>query len=455
MKIIGSDFRLLGGFFAIIFLIAIIGIFGILEIQFLNRAVIELGEIYLPMQAATLGMKIDNSQYAMSIRNFVFWKNTRYLEAASSTADLKIIETTLLDFKKNLDQYAKFIRTQEQRDWLVKIKDYHNQLNILGDKIIKLAGNLDKAQDPKIIQNSINRTMIEFENSLFKIDDFLSDVVQKDNLRQINEQLKKTNMAKNRSVLMLGISLIMALIIGLLTAFSVFNNLKNERNRREHLVKRMIKLEEQERGDLSMEVHDQMGQDLSGLKIFLGVIDMKIQEEPVLAGRNFIQKELEESKKILTGLMQRMHNISELLRPSALDDVGLVDTVNGLLMQQKQVTGINYIFKNDNFRLNPKGEFSLALYRVIQEGLTNIARHSKAKNVEIDLESRDNICYLTIKDDGAGFDYSKFLKDRHKSSKLGLMGLEERIELLGGRMNIVAIPGKGTKISVELPISKV
>jgi signal transduction histidine kinase len=118
------------------------------------------------------------------------------------------------------------------------------------------------------------------------------------------------------------------------------------------------------------------------------------------------------------------------------------------------MTGMNYNYARPQEEIKISAEYSLTLYRVVQEALTNIAKYSTAKNVEISLEkTSDSVC-LGVSDDGVGFDYDAYLdqpaRRKDDKMKLGLQGLRERIELLGGKMIVGAEPGRGTRIDVVL-----
>jgi signal transduction histidine kinase len=287
-----------------------------------------------------------------------------------------------------------------------------------------------------------------FENRLYKIDEFIDGNIQKANLRSVEEQLCLAELAKARAIKFLIWSLILGLGFGGETAWLIYRNRKSEQERRKTLVRRMIRAEELERKNLSFQVHDQMGQDLSALMIYSDLIDKKIHTSPAEVKEDVLQ-----SKKILNRLIDKSHNIAEMLRPPALEEIGLVDTIAGLIFQYKHITPVEFTSNLPAKPLKLPAEYSLILYRVVQEGLTNIAKHSQAKKVEISLKKKGNTVYLSVVDDGVGFDYRQFPQRRRKEDKLrlGLLGLRERIELLGGIMTVNSSIGRGARLSVKLP----
>ena len=447
------DWRLAGGFSALLFLMVAIGGIGIFQIQFLSKSVDDLGKYYFPLQKAALEMRIDNSLYAMGIRNYIFWRSARYLEAAKDAANQEAINAARIGFQRQLASYSSFARTARQRQWIERVRVLEQELYGIGKKIIDSVNRLENTGgiQRRKIEDTINKLVMVFENKLYKIDEFIDGNMQKTNLKAVEEQLRLAELAKERAIRLLIWSLILGLGLGGETAYLIYRNHKNEQERRKKLVQRMIRAEELERQNLSFQVHDQMGQDLSALMIYSDLIDKKVN--PL---NQEVKEDILRSKKILSGLIDKSHNIAELLRPPALEEVGLVDTIAGLIFQYKHITPIKFSSNLTTEPLNLPGEYSLILYRVAQEGLNNIAKHSQAKKVKISLEKKANAVYLIVVDDGIGFNYEQPLVHRRKEDKLklGLLGLRERIELLGGKMTVNTAPGRGTKLIVKLPIKR-
>jgi len=443
------DWRLLGGFGALLFFIVVIGVIGILQIQFLSKTVDELGKSYLPMQRAVLEMKTDNGLYAMRIRNYIFWKNSKYLEAASAGSNLETISAAAEALEKDLAIYRSHIKSPEQQKWAQRVFVLQEELRGMGGKIIKLVDEMEESGstlDKKELNETINKTVMYFENKVYEINEFIEKNLEKNNLDEIREQLSAAEVTRNQALSVLGIALIIVLLIGGETAWFVHRDRRLEKERREKLVQKMIRIEEEQRRNLSMQIHDQMGQDLSGLKINLEIINSGLPQKD-----EKLKERINECKKILSGLIQKGHNISEFLRPPALEEVGFFDTIDALIMQHKQRTGIKFTYLKPKMGMDLSGEDSLFLYRVVQEGLTNIIKHSEAKKVSITLEVDKNVNRLLIQDDGVGFDYTQVLQERTMGGKLGLIGLEERAELLGGKMKIETTPGKGMRLMVQIP----
>ncbi len=434
-----------------LFLMVAIGCIGIFQIQFLSKSVEDLGKHYFPLQKAALEMRIDNSSYARGVRNYIFWRSARYLGAVKGAANREAISTARIDFQHQLVSYTSFARTAIERQWIEQVRKLEQELYGIGEKIINSADRLENTKGPKRekIEDTINKLVMVFENKLYKIDEFIDGNIQKTNLEAVEEQLRLAELAKKRAIKLLIWSLILGLGLGGETAWVIYRNHKSGQERRKKLVQKMIRAEELERQNLSFQVHDQMGQDLSALMIYADIIDKKLTPSNKEA-----KKDIAQSKKILSGLIDKSHNIAELLRPPALEEVGLIDTIAGLIFQYKPISSIKFSSSLPAKPLNLPGEYSLILYRVAQEGLTNIVKHSQAKKAKISLEKKGDTVCLTVADDGIGFDYRQPFARRRKEDKLklGLLGLRERTELLGGKMTVDTSPGRGTKLIVKLPV---
>jgi signal transduction histidine kinase len=221
---------------------------------------------------------------------------------------------------------------------------------------------------------------------------------------------------------------------------SIEGNLRAERK----LLKRLLDLQEKERGLLAYEIHDGFIQDLVGAKMLLESLRPGFPtDQPVLLAR---MDAIEASLRKAIGEGRRM--ISNL-RPLVIDDSGILAAIEYLINERQGPTSPEMSFRYDVtfVRLPPLLEG--ALFRIVQESLTNACRHSRATRVDVELIQQDERVLLTIRDNGIGFDRAKVPDDR-----FGLRGLVERARLFGGRSQIHSTPGTGTEVWVDLPINK-
>lgn len=445
--IIFKEKKLIFGFAVLILLTLAIGLFGISQIQRLNRRIEDLGKHNVRLEGAVLEMRVNNTIYAMGIRNYVFWKASRYLGAVPMAVNLNSILQAGEKFKKQLSIYRQSAYLAQQKEWADSISGSFNELLSLGARIVEITG---KNEGEKL-NDAANNLLMTFENRVYKIDEFLDSFMGKANLQEVEQQLFFSRANKDQAVFFLRLSLISALVIGILIAFLVYHRRIQEHNYRQQLFNRMINIEEGERKKLSTAIHDEMGQGLSALKIYLGLLSQELYGSP-----EELKSKVEECKKITSDLIEKSHNISFLLRPPDLDEVGLLESLESLLLESKHLTGVEYIFQKPIESLELSLECSLLVYRITQELLTNMAKYSKAKNVEVGIKKNAGCVELFYHDNGQGFDYNqvahKFLRRQEDKFRLGLLGLKERVEVLDGSMFINSSLGKGMSVSVRLPI---
>jgi signal transduction histidine kinase len=350
-------------------------------------------------------------------------------------------------FKRHLNLYRQNAYLNVQKEWSGQAGLAFDELFALGKKIIQLVDQGETAKVPE----TVNGLLMNFENRVYKMDEFLDNSMGKSILQEAQRQMVLARAHKEQAILFLKISLALALIVGSLIALAVYRRRIKERLYRQDMFNRMMNIEEDERSRLSNAVHDEMGQDLSALKIYLGVIQQGLVNLSPDA-----EDKIKQCKEIITGLIEKSHNIAFLLRPPDLDEVGLVESLEALLLEYKHLTGIDYRYEKPGAFFELSAEYSLLFYRITQELLTNMAKHSQAKHVELKLVRKANSAELSYADDGQGFDYNAVIKHpfrrREDKLRLGLLGLQERVELLDGRMHINSNVGKGTNIMVVLPI---
>jgi signal transduction histidine kinase len=147
-----------------------------------------------------------------------------------------------------------------------------------------------------------------------------------------------------------------------------------------------------------------------------------------------------------------IHKLIYDLRPSLLDHLGLPAAIHWLAETRLEANGIRVQLEEDPDLGRLPQEVEIALFRVVQEALSNILRHSGARNVAISLRKRDGYLDLSVEDDGVGFDLEEIVHGPDTSRGLGLLGMAERVQLLGGQFDIVSAPGEGTRIHAQIPL---
>jgi two-component system sensor histidine kinase UhpB len=204
-------------------------------------------------------------------------------------------------------------------------------------------------------------------------------------------------------------------------------------------------MREEERTRLSRQVHDELGQLLTGLKMDLRWLAKRVDpaaspaESPVLA-------RLAAAGELVDSAMKTMHNIALELRPSVLDTLGLPAALRDESRRFEERTGVSAVVRADDASL-PNPTVATQLFRIFQELLTNVARHAKASTLRVDFDGRGGEWVLRVEDDGVGFRCDEWTL----RSSLGLLGMKERAELLGGTFHIESTLGGGTVATVLVP----
>jgi signal transduction histidine kinase len=214
-----------------------------------------------------------------------------------------------------------------------------------------------------------------------------------------------------------------------------------EANEQLHVLsRRLLNVQEDERRHLARELHDQMGQVLTAVKI-------DIQGAQGLEERTAIVRCLDGSIADLDRLLQQMRQLSLELRPTLLDDLGLLPALRWYLDQQARRGGLRVKFFADPALERVDEATETACFRVAQEALTNVLRHARAQTVNLELHRVEEAMHLEVRDDGIGFDVLTA-----QSASLGLFGMRERVTLLGGEFDFKSAPGNGTEVHAFFPM---
>ena len=210
--------------------------------------------------------------------------------------------------------------------------------------------------------------------------------------------------------------------------------------------RRLMEVQEEERQRIARELHDQIGQVLTAVQINLHGIQLVCNTPETSA-------QVQDSIRVLDEALDQVRNLSLDLRPSLLDDLGLVTALRWYADRQAQRTGVRaeVVTKlRDTVRFSR--ELETACFRIAQEALTNVARHAQAKRVWVRLQRNETDLLLKINDDGVGFDVSALRKRAPSAATLGLQGMEERAHAVGGTIEIDSAPLKGTVICCRFPL---
>lgn len=218
---------------------------------------------------------------------------------------------------------------------------------------------------------------------------------------------------------------------------------------REVLRRQLLGAQEEERRRIARELHDQMGQNLTALNLGLkSLLDTDRRSDKLRS----IVRPLQE---LATQTARDLHRVALELRPAALDDLGLVKAVRNLTETWSIRCGIEVDLEASRYRstgISP--EIETTIYRIIQEALNNVAKHSGAKRVSLVLSRTTDNVQAIIEDDGCGFDVTRASSAANDRGRLGLLGIQERLGNVGGNLNVESVPGRGATLIVRIPVSK-
>ncbi|MBI4796793.1 MAG: PAS domain S-box protein [Deltaproteobacteria bacterium] len=214
------------------------------------------------------------------------------------------------------------------------------------------------------------------------------------------------------------------------------------------LTSQILTAQEDERKRISRELHDELGQSLTVLKLNLRAAGRHVLEPPG------VKEELGQMALYLDEVIDKVRRLSRALSPAILEDLGLPPALNYLVNEFSRYYEIDHDFDLDDLdRLFPK-EAQIIIFRIFQESLTNIARHAQAKKVRLAIQQSDEAVLFEVEDDGQGFEVSQVLSRPSMEKGLGLAALSERAKMLGGTLQINSQKGRGTRVTCAIPVRR-
>jgi signal transduction histidine kinase len=203
---------------------------------------------------------------------------------------------------------------------------------------------------------------------------------------------------------------------------------------------RLVDAQETERRSISRELHDEIGQSLGALLVDLGRLSATLPSD-----RPEVKAQLENMKSVAERTVDAVRNIALLLRPSMLDDLGLVAALEWQGREVSRRSAVEVEVQSESVPDNLPDEHKICIYRLVQEALNNAVRYSGAKNVRVTVERSGNNIMVRVSDDGRGFDPKRV-------RGLGILGMEERVKRLSGTLTVDSKPGQGATLVAELPL---
>ena len=213
-----------------------------------------------------------------------------------------------------------------------------------------------------------------------------------------------------------------------------------------HLTHEILSAQEEERKKISRELHDVIAQVLTGINVQLATL-----KTDAAVDTKGLTRKISRTQRLVERSVDIVHRFARELRPAVLDDLGLIPALHSFLKSFTKKTGIHVSLTAFAEVEKLDGTKRTMLYRVALEALTNVARHAQANRVEMSLRKLPNAVGMEIKDNGISFDVEQVLHGK-KNKRLGLLGMRERVEMIGGKFTVKSAPGHGTTIQAQIPL---
>ena len=232
-------------------------------------------------------------------------------------------------------------------------------------------------------------------------------------------------------------------------ARNIFDRRKTDASIRESsnllrdLTSRLQEIREEERTLIAREIHDELGQNLTVLKMQISLLSNKLSDT-----QNHLKEKLLSASRLIDQTVESVQRISAKLRPGILDELGLIPAIEWQAQEFQERTGIQCNTTLPSEELNIPNDKATAIFRIFQEALTNVARHAQAQRISIILRKENQFLLLEITDNGRGIKETQ-IKD---PTALGILGMKERALVFGGELNINGVPDKGTNVKLKMPL---
>lgn len=432
---------LLVGFGGLLLLMLVAGVDALLVLRQVRATDAHERDVYLRRTTALDRVRAGIYQSAITMRAYLLAANAR--DAGTQLQQWNEVrqgtDTALTECSKVLDPAD----TLQLANLQAEVQDYWRLLDFLAT--------IPERDRRNLGGNYLNREVVQRRGVTLD----MVDTIDAMNARQMAASDAKLNESFNRLRLGLILMLLATILVSVVLAvFTARRTLRLERElderyqegartRRElqELSARLLSAQEEERRTISRELHDEVGQSLSALLMEAGNAAAHVPP-----GSAEVRKHVDSIKKLAEASVNVIRNMTLLLRPSMLDDFGLVPALEWQAREVSKRTGLRVNVRADDGAGELPDDLKTCIYRVVQEALHNCARHAQAKSVRVVVEQEARRILLTVEDDGSGF-------DAHRVRGLGLVGMEERVHHLGGNFSVRSTPGAGTKVAVELPLA--
>jgi signal transduction histidine kinase len=359
------------------------------------------------------------------------------------------LEETYTAIDGALRDYVPVLNTADEREHVQRLRKEVDEFRQMTRRVL-----LARQGSSADVRELLNRNLVPRREAAIRVSEEVQALNRAAFIQHQTEIARVHRIAERRTWQQVGLALIASLTIGAfisLYAGRLESHLQtqlraNEQSTRDlqYLSARLMTAQEEERRNVARELHDEVGQALTAVKVELSVaqrrLDGTLQSGVLL-----------EAQEITDGALHTVRDMSQLLHPAALDDLGLSAAVEWQARTFEVRHAIRVDVEHSGLSQRLPREVEVAAYRIVQEALTNVAKHSGATACRIRLARSDVELTICIEDDGAGFDVSDTAAARRG---LGLVGMRERASLLAGEVSLASERGGGTRVAARLPVAR-
>jgi signal transduction histidine kinase len=393
---------------------------------------------------------IDRSQRLATIRSYVLLSHSYlgdYLmdsDQARANEDIAQLRDT---WSRMLSDVADYPRgTMEEMVLMNRVRDMLEQHWRDVDRITQWAHGDRRRNQPEFYDDEL----LPLRSAVVEITTRVADVDARQ-LAAAESQIRREfeDMGRQLTVL-LEVALGSALLLAMGCVVYIMKVERQNRRRYEEIVEgrgaleqlsaRLVSAQEEERRTISRELHDEIGQTLTAVMVDAANLSTRIP-----AADSISRQYLDNIRNLADSSVNSIRNIALLLRPSMLDDLGLIPALEWQAREVSRRTGVKIKVIDEDVPESLPDAVRTCIYRVVQEALNNISRHASARSAVVKVARAGDSLALTIEDDGSGFDPAR-------ARGLGLLGMDERVKQLSGHLEVTSAPGKGTTLHVTLPI---
>jgi signal transduction histidine kinase len=438
-----SSFVLACGFGILVILIAALGVGAIQRASLMYTELKTSQDMYLEIEALCRGISTDMYTAGILVRDYLLDPNPSKLVA---------YRTELLQkrdsIQTQLDSLAGRISTADRPrlDTLQKeAKAYWDSLDPMFGWTAR-----EKAEQSWVF---LARNVLPHRDAVVSLARELT-LINSKTLDLERQRLQASqNALRDFLIRMVAIAIFLGILVAGLTIYQVVlleraqarqqKRIQDTQDDLRRLSQRLVQLQEGERRSLSRELHDEVGQTMTALGILLGqIVELKDHDDAQFRQR------VDDLKRLNADAMRTIRDLAMGLRPSMLDDIGLEPALQWQGREFERNTGVPCEVRVEGSLDLLTDAHRTCIYRVVQEALTNCARHARASNVLVAISGEHGNVGVVVQDDGVGFDAT-----RRSQGGLGLLGMRERIQALNGNLDILSTPGSGTTIFVRIPVA--